>query len=402
MILNSDETIHTIHNKMNTMERFLKPIRFFPRCALKGINYHYHHYLKKGMYPTLLVYQFTQKCNSRCIMCNIWHEKPEYELNTAQLFEIFTQPLFRKIESINLTGGEVFLRDDFERVIEIISCLPRLKTIGISTNGFLPDLIIKKIKAVIPNLKKRNIIMTVKVSIDGIEAVHNKIRGIPDGFNKAIRTHDEIKNLMDMNVNVGIACLIMDMNVNRLKWMFGELSKHAENISFVLPSISESYFLNNRNITFLNPSNYPKIKLFLNELVHQFPEQSFYNTKLIEFMDTNRRTFSCLAGYKTLYMDNYGNIFPCAILSQKESPYLFGNALDRNIKNYYFSQKGTDIREHLKKEKICKTCIFSCDLRNNLREEFFEFLNFYLRHPYFIYLIVRKMKKDGLRSDYIS
>jgi radical SAM protein with 4Fe4S-binding SPASM domain len=359
--------------------------------------------MNSGMYPSFLVYEFTQKCNSRCIMCNIWKERPENELTTDEIEQAFSKPLLKHLHGINLTGGEVFLRDDFARTIEIISALPKLKSIGISTNGFKTDNIVKKIESILPVLHRRGINMTVKVSIDGLDEVHDRIRGIPGGFSKAMETYRRIKELNDRLMHTGIACVIMDDNIDGLKDMCDSLSEDINNISFILPSISDGYFLNEADdSTLLSKMQYPKVKAFLKEHAAQSPEHSFYSSKLVDYIDKNWRSFACLAGYKTLYMNNFGDIYPCAILSGSNTHFLIGNVLDEDIQEKYLGEHGTSIRRFLKGESTCKSCTFSCDLKNNLREEFFEFLVFYTRHPYFLYLLAKKLKKNNLRGDYLD
>lgn len=390
-----------LQNSFKNNKSPLKLLRFCISGLVKGTNYHLRHYLSRGMYPTFLIYQFTQKCNSKCIMCNIWKERPENELGVDEIAELLSRPFFQHIEGINLTGGEVFLRDDLVETIRVLTRHPKLKTIGISTNGFNTGSIISKVKAVLPDLEKAGMTMVVKVSIDGVERVHDSIRGITGGYGKALETFRELLALNNSHLNTGFATVIMNANADVLDDLLEELPT-SSNVSFILPSFSEGYFNNEGdNNAVLSPPALPKISSFLREQIYRFPEQSFFNTKLLEYISRKRRTFSCLAGFRTLYMDNHGELYPCPILSQEGSPYRIGNAKNEDAERKFFSGHGNKIRKMLKSEKTCRSCIFSCDLKNNLNEEFFEFFTFYLKHPYYLYLIVKKMKSGKIRSDYL-
>lgn len=177
----------------------------------------------------------------------------------------------------------------------------------------------------------------------------------------------------------------------------------SDNISFTLPSISGGYFNNEENTeVLLDRKNFDTVIKFLKNVNKKYPEHSFYNTMLIEYLLQGRRRFKCLAGYKTIYMDNVGKIFPCAILSDNEADYCFGNMVHKNTEQLYFGSKGKNLRKKLNNCSTCKTCIFSCDLRNNFREEFYEFAKFYIKNPHYSFKILNKIIKRKIRKDYIN
>src|SRR5690349_11887398 len=57
--------------------------------------------------PIDAVIAVTYKCNSKCIMCNIWKEQPQNELSSHDFLK-----LPKTLKDINITGGEPFLRKD--------------------------------------------------------------------------------------------------------------------------------------------------------------------------------------------------------------------------------------------------------------------------------------------------
>jgi molybdenum cofactor biosynthesis enzyme MoaA len=64
----------------------------------------------------------TYKCNSRCKTCSIWkYESNQRELAINEIRDFLTsnKELFRKIKTIQITGGEPYLRDDLDQVVKV-------------------------------------------------------------------------------------------------------------------------------------------------------------------------------------------------------------------------------------------------------------------------------------------
>ena len=122
----------------------------------------------------------TYRCNARCYKCNTW------KYPTSQERE-FTPSLIRKIpnnlEFINLTGGEPFIREDLDEIIGI--AVKKTKRLVISTNGYCSGRILDTAAKY-----KNNI--GIRISIDGLPAKNDELRGLENGFDRAFRTLVEI------------------------------------------------------------------------------------------------------------------------------------------------------------------------------------------------------------------
>ncbi len=64
------------------------------------------------MKPIDALVAITYRCNARCAMCNIWRAKPSEELRPDAY-----AALPASLRSVNLTGGEPFLRDDLPDIV---------------------------------------------------------------------------------------------------------------------------------------------------------------------------------------------------------------------------------------------------------------------------------------------
>lgn len=129
--------------------------------------------------PVDAVLAVTYRCNARCAMCGIWASKPMPEME-AEEFERLPSSL----RDVNLTGGEPFLRDDLPEVHATVhrTC-PRARTV-VSTNGLLTGRIVefmKQMRTVEPGIG-------AAVSLDGPAEDHDKLRGAPGTYERAIAT----------------------------------------------------------------------------------------------------------------------------------------------------------------------------------------------------------------------
>lgn len=89
-------------------------------------------------------------------------------------------------EQITLSGGELFLRRDWDRIAA------RLKSNGIEvsliTNGLLLEKNLPKIEKLLP-------LNVVAISLDGTRGTHNRIRGMPQSYDRVISGLDALKEM---------------------------------------------------------------------------------------------------------------------------------------------------------------------------------------------------------------
>lgn len=124
--------------------------------------------------PTDASIILTYRCPMRCVMCNIWKnptDKKE-ELKASDLRS------FPKLKFINLTGGEPFIREDLDEIVE--ECYKHTDRIVISTSGWFQDRVIALAKK-FPNIG-------IRISIEGLAEKNDELRGRQGTFDKAIKT----------------------------------------------------------------------------------------------------------------------------------------------------------------------------------------------------------------------
>ena len=81
--------------------------------------------------PTDMCIITTYRCPMRCKMCNIW-EHPTDKRKEITPEEIKLLP---SVKFINLTGGEPFIREDLDQIVEV--CFTKSPRVVISTSCLL-------------------------------------------------------------------------------------------------------------------------------------------------------------------------------------------------------------------------------------------------------------------------
>lgn len=125
--------------------------------------------------PTDMCIITTYRCPMRCKMCNIW-EHPTDKRKEITPEEIKLLP---SVKFINLTGGEPFIREDLEQIVEV--CFTKSPRVVISTSGWYEDRVIALAKK-FPNIG-------IRISIEGLSCKNDELRGHAGGFDKGA-AHD--------------------------------------------------------------------------------------------------------------------------------------------------------------------------------------------------------------------
>ena len=158
---------------------------------LKSIIYNK---LNKISLPSFVTFLSTWRCNARCIFCDIWkkNSSKEEEISPTEIRTFFSD--FNHIDVFRLTGGEPFLRNDVAQIINSVDEATNVSMVHITSNGILTDRIVESLKG-ITNLSK----VHIKISIDNVGEQHDKVRGVPGVYAKAMTTIEALCELRDQN-----------------------------------------------------------------------------------------------------------------------------------------------------------------------------------------------------------
>lgn len=130
--------------------------------------------------PIHVIWELTLACDLRCIHCGSRAgRRRSSELDTRECLEVVDSLARLGTREVSLIGGEAYLRQDLAEIIRAI----RLHGIycAIQTGGrqFTPARMERVVKAGLNG---------IGVSLDGLEPLHDKMRGVPGSFRAALDT----------------------------------------------------------------------------------------------------------------------------------------------------------------------------------------------------------------------
>jgi len=179
--------------------------------------------------PSYLILYVNNICQLRCDMCFYWDsmQVKTIQLSTDEIEKISKS--FPNLFQLTLTGGEPTLRKDLPRIPEIFSKNSNLSKCTLVTNGMLYE----RINNQITEMVERNpeIDFRISISIDGIDELHDKIRGVKGSYKNAIKTAELLFKLREKKHNLWV-----DMNTTISKYNYKEFKD------------IHSYILNNFNV----------------------------------------------------------------------------------------------------------------------------------------------------------
>ncbi|MCL4383200.1 MAG: radical SAM protein [Candidatus Marsarchaeota archaeon] len=327
--------------------------------------------------PYKLNFCITYKCNSRCKTCNIWKINAKNELSIDEI-KLFADKN-RYFKWIELTGGEVFLRNDFVDIIKTFKASnPFIVTFP--TNCLVNEtLMLEKIKQIL-ELKIPRIAITL--SLDGNEQMHDYIRGIPGNYKKTINMFKQLNKLKKNHKNLFFVFgyTISKYNQGHFNEAFESIKQHIPDIKYNdfhinIAQQSDNYYGNKEDNTLI-----PDKQIVLKELREivknrefefsaiQYIESKFLK-KLIEFIETRKQPMKSKSLIDSLFIDAYGNIFPSIMWNMKIDNI---KNINFDLNNIWAGKKADEIRKMIKenKEPVQWT---SCEAYQSIVSEIFKF-----------------------------
>lgn len=135
--------------------------------------------------PRWITLFVTNRCNARCEHCFFWSElnRRSPELGLDDMRRLF-RSIRWSVRTVNLSGGEPFLRRDLEDIVLAADATRRVRKMSVPTHGMLRNLP-DRLQALVPRLRRMR--LNVSVSFDGLRERHDANRKIRNGFDLAVR-----------------------------------------------------------------------------------------------------------------------------------------------------------------------------------------------------------------------
>jgi len=315
--------------------------------------------------PFNYTFSITYKCNSRCKTCNIWKLQKVFknELTTEEWISVL-KSLGKSPFWITISGGEPFLRNDLEVIVEAISEYNDPAILNIPTNGL--------VKTISKNVEKilkicNNTTVVINFSLDGIGDEHDHIRGVKGNWKRSLENYEEVKDLKDRydNLVVGIHTVISKWNVRRVqdiaKFMIEEL-KPDQYITEIAEIRREMD--NIESAPTPDPLDYARAIDYVINIIEENMKIGKWK-KLARFTEAFRIEYykyvrdlylgkpvrlKSYAGFASCQISPIGDVWECAVYATS-----MGNLrdFDYNFKKLWKSQKAEDVRKRVKTNHIC-------------------------------------------------
>lgn len=315
-------------------------------------------------FPYKLTFIVTYRCNLNCQMCKIWQRRAYPELSLSEIEKFFEKS--NRFNWVNISGGEIFLRDDLVDIVKIISSSCRsLYMLDFPTNGFLPERIADDVGRImkIKGLPRR---IFVTVSLDGPQELHNKLRGHPDSWNNALKTFHKLRKMNDRRLNVFFGMTISSSNVDKVDETIDTLRREIPKMSYRdlhinLLHHSPHYYQNDSLGMADNDSLKRQLSVSLKKRMFAFMPVEYlerrYQKLAKKFIDTGNSPLPCKAMCSSCFIDPKGEVFPCSVMGKN-----IGNIKDYgyDLSTLWASEEGCDLRKGIE-EGRCPQCWTPCE-----------------------------------------
>ena len=189
---------------MNLLQRIARHVR------LVTMN------LQRRPSPPFLVLFINSICNMKCEHCFYWKSlNRRDDLSTEEMFALSRS--LGRIENLNLSGGEPFLRKEFSAICRQFIRQNGVREIYVPTNGWYRE---KTIDAVRDTLAEPALeLLGVELSLDGMAEFHDTFRVAPGSFARAMETYDALAELQrqDRRLRIHAISTATDVNVEEIR-----------------------------------------------------------------------------------------------------------------------------------------------------------------------------------------
>ncbi|MBN1879329.1 radical SAM protein [bacterium] len=323
----------------------------------------------------------THRCNLRCAMCFVWkhgdRDLADNELSTSEWTSIIDQIPRQAI--VTFTGGEPLVRADIR---ELLDHACRKHRVHLVSNGTLFDenMINQSIESASRSIFHKGLV-SIGVSLEGPESVHDAMVKIPGSFAKTTRLLETIASLKKQKrihyPLLDLKIVICRETLDSLIDLY-ELADHLglDIISYQQCSTQESsYGIDSAPANAVYETPPPVTPIPRDEIVralNELNERAKHGRTIIRFnpdMDfelfadryENRfplDRFTCLAAWSIMHIGPYGTVFPCFSLPM-------GNLREQRLMDIWNGSRYRAFRRKLRKECIFPGCTGCCVMRLN-------------------------------------
>lgn len=300
-------------------------------------------------WPLNLVASITNRCNSKCLTCNIWNSPPQAELSSGEYEAVFKN-FGSKVLYFTISGGEPFLREDVDQIVISAYNNLRPKMITVATNGLLSLEIKEKVAAISRGCPCAKIM--VNLSADEIGPEHDHIRGVKGAYGKLMDTFEQLSQIKEHNLIVAFHTVVSNYNIDRMMDICRELNRKSP--YFIMEIAQQRGEFNNAGWAIAPDAEkyaqfigeylkWQKTKPLLQKLnLRQLLRNRYYKLS-VKILKEKRQVIPCYAGFGSAHIAANGDLWLCS--TQAKS---VGNLRENNydFSRVWNSKQAQEERQH--------------------------------------------------------
>ena len=309
------------------------------------------------------------RCNCCCVMCDIWKGNNNVkQLEESEIAKMLDS--FRKLNTkeVVMSGGEALMHPNFFKLCEIIKSRKikiTLLSTGLLLKRYALDILAKTDEVI--------------VSLDGSQELHDKIRNIPNAFEKLKEGVRELKKLRP-SFRVTARCVIQKENFKNFPNIIDAAKEIGlDQISFLTADVTTDAF--NRPDLWddqragevkLSPEELPQFKEIIESLIQthstdfktkfiaESPDRirKFYHYYSAYYNQSNFPEVRCNAPWVSMVIEADGSVRPCFFHE------VIGDIRESTLEEIVNSDESISFRKNLdvRTNEICKKCVCSLNL----------------------------------------
>jgi radical SAM protein with 4Fe4S-binding SPASM domain len=282
--------------------------------------------------PIHLTFFVTRRCNSKCPFCFYLESEDDQstsdqELSLEEIRNISSS--FGDLLWLAFSGGEIYLRDDLDEISRIFYEQNKPAIMLFPTNGLLPHRIKVMTEQILKDCPKSTI--AVKLSLDGIDESHDRLRNTPGSFSKTMETYQLLRDLLDAypNFELGVNTVFCSDNQDEMDLIIDYVSTmdsiKTHTISLIRGNLSDKGFQNIDQQKYQHAIERLEQSLKKKESAKTYrfqgarikAAQDIVQRSLISQTSTeHKRLIPCYAGALNIVLEEDGKVFPCEILKR--------------------------------------------------------------------------------------
>ena len=331
--------------------------------------------------PTVLIFHCTFVCDARCEMCHNWKRGDRaQDMSIQDIDKAFQSKLWSRVENANISGGEPTTRNDLVDIARLmLERFPRLRKLGLNTTGLTPHRAIPMLTKIVDLCEERGVIFSTRVSIDGVGEMHNQVRAVKNGFEKAGETIRAMQALQKKHsFNFGISTTIFSMNLDDAENILAWAKKENLDIVFNMVRFTEPMLGNNELAANIQPHGEEEQRMrqfFLDRVRNDsmFDGQNYVYMHYADMIANGyHRLEPCPFQTQGIMLNPDGGMFFC------ENSDVVGNVLHDDPEALYFSTASQAHRDWIRDEK-CPSCLSPCQMNVSAVKQVAPYVKFLFR-----------------------